>query len=183
MIINFIKEEILKFRGEVRSTLGEHYEYIKELHSTMEKEVKNTSHEYRTMLAQFRIMENDFGKFTEIRELQDLVSLSIEKVKETCERFAETMKVQGDINLEVGKRLEMEKWVLRKSLDQLQNQVIIQSFSQNPIEHLTIPPDQFKPIKISTANLLSPSMSVTHQGDIQPNSMFSPMSSEPNNMA
>jgi hypothetical protein len=43
--------------------------------------------------------------------------MSIEKVKETCERLAETMKVQGDINLEVGKRLEMEKWVLRKSLD------------------------------------------------------------------
>ena len=117
MIINFIKDEILKFKGEVRSTLGEHYEYIKELHSTMEKEVKNTSTEYRTMLAQFRVMENDFGKFTEIRELQDLIGLSIEKVKETCERLAETMKVQGDINLEVGKRLEMEKWVLRKSLD------------------------------------------------------------------
>jgi hypothetical protein len=35
----------------------------------MEKEVKNTSTEYRTMLAQLRVMENDFGKFTEIREL------------------------------------------------------------------------------------------------------------------
>ena len=51
MIVNFIKEEILKFRSEVRTTLGEHYEYIKELHSTLEKDIKNTSTEYRTMLA------------------------------------------------------------------------------------------------------------------------------------
>jgi hypothetical protein len=51
MIVNFIKEEILKFRSEVRTTLAEHYEYIKELHSTLEKDIKNTSTEYRTMLA------------------------------------------------------------------------------------------------------------------------------------
>ena len=35
------------------------------------------------------------------------------------------MRVQAEINLEVGKRLEMEKWVVRKSLDQLQSQVMI----------------------------------------------------------
>jgi hypothetical protein len=51
MIISFIKEEMLKFRNEVRTTLGEHYEYIRELHSTFEKDIKNTSAEYRTMLA------------------------------------------------------------------------------------------------------------------------------------
>ena len=148
----------------------------------MEKEVKNTSSEYRTMLAQFKVMESDFGKFTEIRETQDMITFSIERIKEACERLAETLRVQGDINLEVGKRLEMEKWIVRKSLDQLQNQVMIQSFSQNPIDHITYPNEQFKPIKISTANLLSPSMSVTHQQEPLPNSIFSPMSSELNNM-
>jgi hypothetical protein len=53
------------------------------------------------------------------------VSLSIEKIKEAFERTAESMRVQAEINLEVGKRLEMEKWVVRKSLDQLQSQVMI----------------------------------------------------------
>ena len=136
MILNFIKEEILKFRSEVRTTLSEHYEYIKELHASLEKDIKNTSSEYRSMISQFRVMESDFHKFTEIRETQDAVCLQIERVKEACERMAETMRVQGDINCEVGKRLEMEKWIVKKSLDQLQSQVMIQSFSQNPIEHL-----------------------------------------------
>ena len=62
-------------------------------------------------------MEYDFSKFTEIREMQDSVSLQIEKIKDACERIGETMRVQGDINIEVGKRLEMEKWIVRKSLD------------------------------------------------------------------
>ena len=75
MILNFIKEEILKFRSEVRTTLSEHYEYIKELHATLEKDIKNTSSEYRSMISQFRVMESDFHKFTEIRETQDAVCL------------------------------------------------------------------------------------------------------------
>jgi hypothetical protein len=45
--------------------------------------------------------------------------MQIEKIKDACERVGETMRVQGDINIEVGKRLEMEKWIVRKSLDQL----------------------------------------------------------------
>jgi uncharacterized protein with HEPN domain len=71
------------------------------------------------MVAQFRIMEGDFNKFTEIRELQDGVSTAIERIKETCERVIESIRVQADINIEIGKRLDMEKWIIRKNFDQL----------------------------------------------------------------
>ena len=107
----------MKFKNEVRSTLNEHYEYIKELHSTLEKDIKNNSSEYRTMMAHFKVMEGDFNKFTEIRELQDGFTGQIEKIKEACERMSETIRMQGEINIEVSRRLEMEKWIVRRSLD------------------------------------------------------------------
>jgi hypothetical protein len=40
MVVSFMKEEISKFRVEVRSTLTEHFEYLKEVHGINEGQLK-----------------------------------------------------------------------------------------------------------------------------------------------
>jgi hypothetical protein len=51
------------------------------MHSALEKDIKNTSGEYRALVAQFKVMERDFGKHSEIREMQDGTNLQIENLR------------------------------------------------------------------------------------------------------
>lgn len=53
------RDESTKFRLEVRSTLGEHFEYIKELHNQLESQLTRNRQEQSMLIQEFRVAQSE----------------------------------------------------------------------------------------------------------------------------
>jgi hypothetical protein len=62
------KEEFGKFRVEVRQTLTEHYEYIKELHNELENQLKKNKSEQAAMVGEFTVVQQGFSQVNKLRD-------------------------------------------------------------------------------------------------------------------
>ena len=49
LLVNFVKDENIKFRAEVRNSIKEQFEYMKEVHTQVENSIKQHTQEYQQM--------------------------------------------------------------------------------------------------------------------------------------
>ena len=87
MVVSFMKEEISKFRVEVRSTLTEHFEYLKEVHGINEGQLKRNQQEHSFIVSEFKTIDRDFKKVILVREKVEAQQKAMILHQETLERI------------------------------------------------------------------------------------------------
>lgn len=66
VIVSSTKEDNSKFREEVRQTLNEHFEYIKEIHNQLESQLLKNRHDHKVIVEEFKVFESEFKKLMRI---------------------------------------------------------------------------------------------------------------------
>ncbi len=94
------KEEFSKFRVEVRQTLTEHFEYIKELHNELEIQLKRNKAEQAAMVGEFSILQQEFKQIGKIKERQMIQQGVLQQIRECTDRINEALRVQAAVNYE-----------------------------------------------------------------------------------